>query len=508
MKNTVEMSSSSKKYLQRLQVISNDNPFKTRVIRPKSPEQIFNDNDFTMNNQPIFPEKSWNINRTDKFSDQHSQSSKLCWEDERNYETIGKSEEISNLEVYQESKSMIESSFTIRETDSMTVITDIEPLNITQNSFEIGKSSSNNNDFLNAPPRKRSRHYSLFNDEGEFLPKSDFTDESFLRPLALTNNFDTEALFGESSKAVRLEQTLLIKNEMSGHSLMDNFSFNELYKNVSITCDDYNRTNIIEESLIDDTMMPESCRNGLLEKTLLQNKNVVVNSAYTTRSLMKTSRHVIDSFYKLQIPNDWKEVAENMKKMMEPNFDYLQAKLFPDVKVDIGKEQFIVNLIEEAEAEEIDESLEEIGQSFNTTYCSIIASTPNKSLIRNQSIVEENSEHLDANLVDDENEGQSKSVPNIEENQPSVNSLEATVVVEDQDQSEKNFKFSIVDPADFMFSRNLFADLPIINDDQENEPELLGFSKETLCAVERTEENQNSQKMSTLLEVFSLQSVE
>lgn len=122
------------------------------------------------------------------------------------------------------------------------------------------------------------------------------------------------------------------------------------------------------DPFIDESLIPEKLRNKFYENSVMQGKKVTVDTSYSTSYPMQTDKNVIDDFYKAQKLEDWNvkdgDYAALAAKIMEPSLDYLHVKLGLPMTLHFGQREQEIGGDEDSSFEEINESLQEIEDSF------------------------------------------------------------------------------------------------------------------------------------------------
>lgn len=221
--------------------------------------------------------------------------------------------------------------------------------------FATSPSSTSSHDLFKSPLPKRKKLFEAF--DASNLNFSNKTDVLFGEETAMScqGNESEVGEVEERSTAAGSLNMLESRMEIS-ESIGDPTEFN-----------------------IDESMVPRRCREGILEKSVIQNEKLHVSTVYTCRNLMKTSRQTIESYYERQKNIDWDQVADHMAEVMEPSLDYLQVKLNYAQNVTLGHNQPEVYEDDSFGCEAIRESVEEMEKSFDTPDFSFVASTPNRS---------------------------------------------------------------------------------------------------------------------------------
>lgn len=200
-------------------------------------------------------------------------------------------------------------------------------------------------------------------------------NNSYIHPYS---GLATQVLFGDESisTSVIYSQKVVDEPEVLQENSCDFVERSENYSQLSSQQESQKIEEDLSSSTLDETLMPEKCRNQELEKSFMQNQKLNISTMYANRFIVNTTSHLISNFYKVQKNQDWNAIADEMIDLVEPKLDYLHAREWIEKRVTLGcKDQDICE--EDAySCENIRESLEEIEKSFESPDHSLIASTP------------------------------------------------------------------------------------------------------------------------------------
>lgn len=262
-------------------------------------------------------------------------------------------------------------------------------------SFNMGQTRTSfaSVDMFKSPPPKRKRR-----NDCSFDASIAAGNENFNFTVKPDNTLATEVLFGDESVAASAIFSQRKKQEFDEPEICSradsSFKLFDFNSNEDLTEDESNEGEVFQEasnvtqqnhsedlseSLLDESMMPKRCREKILEKSFMENQKINVSTIYRNRVIMKTSRQLIENYYKVQKFVDWSAVADEMAEMMEPSLDYVHARLPVEKIVTLGSEEQEIHQEDPYGCERIRESIEEIEQSFKDPDYSFVASTPNES---------------------------------------------------------------------------------------------------------------------------------
>lgn len=261
-------------------------------------------------------------------------------------------------------------------------------------SSEVDESSksdpASSREIFKTPPSKRRKIMENFLDPTSFpaKPQQNFsmlTEDLFnasmlpaVSVIASQQKMKNEEFFSELS---RFDCT---ENYKKNENFAD-FSREKSFNNATSSCIEFpqlspstSRKKEVPESFLDESMLPERCRNKVLENTIMQNEKLNVSTFYSSRVLAK-SNQIIDSYYKFQRPQDWNAIADQMLEKFEPSIDYLCVKLQAQKAAELGDAVQEIGGKGNVSFDDFRESLEEIEKSFETPDQSFVSSTPTKT---------------------------------------------------------------------------------------------------------------------------------
>ena len=391
--------------------------------------------------------------------------------------------------------------------------------------FIVSDPSFSSNELFTSPPKKRNRETSL--------------DPSPESSNAIKRKYDkvtTQALFGDRPSPKETFED--ISADDCSFKLYE--SINDIGNSYQETDDEnYEQSAEINNSenlrqsdpFIDESLIPERCRNNFLEKTIMQHEKLTVDTSYSSRYIMKTNKNVIDDFYKVQKFENWDAISDDFAtmaaKIMEPSLDYLHMKLNLPMKVHLGQREQEITVNEELNCENIHESLQEIEESF-TSQIRFVASTPNRSLTEKQSRLPLQNLELSKTIAKLDEAIKSKSQLDLTSvsasNDETYCSIAEKSLVKpsaplnkspqkDQQESSavdvQSFHFSQIDPNDFVFSFPDNNDLQVKqqpgNAGNVSEEDFRGFTNEEQQQANKVIKELQSQKASEAFEILSQQ---
>lgn len=382
--------------------------------------------------------------------------------------------------------------------------------------------SGSSHDFLESPPKKRLRHQQV---EVDTLVQTSFSQnlESYNE---IRSDIETTFLFRDRTVAqqIPIDQKPLESFETSLPSDSDfklfesndetKHSGEELEASEQPVEQDESESFDKSDEFIDESLIPERCRNKILEKTIMQNEKLVVDTSYVSRYIMK-DKNVIDDFYKVHKFEDWnlnsEDIAAMGAAMMEPSLDYLHVKFNLPMTVHLGEREQEIGE-DEFSCEEICESLQEIEDSFEAPDRSIVTSTRPSTPDRALSIKQTDLEGPDKSqtMTRLEEVIKSRSEPDLTSVSASIDETRVSGIVQSSvqpstsiykgeeeieieatatDMYAPNFNFSDIDPNEFMFSlvnNNVPNVVPLSTDagnkNRDEEQEFRGFTPEEQLA--------------------------
>lgn len=141
---------------------------------------------------------------------------------------------------------------------------------------------------------------------------------------------------------------------------------------------------ILNESVqcIDDTIGSKNNQIDAIEKSVMLDEKLNLNSSYKTRKIFNSNCHLIDEFYKVKTSQNWNLSIENLPEMMEPSLEYIEYKFNPRDNIKFGAAKEDVEIVFD-DGSEIEASTQELEDSF-TNPEGMVCSTPTKDLFPSQ----------------------------------------------------------------------------------------------------------------------------
>lgn len=302
-------------------------------------------------------------------------------------------------------------------------------------SYNVNASFASNFDFNQNPPLKRKRIY-----DTSFMPKHDnfFQETNLFNSSPFNGKEDLESTFSEvkhqnsllvQSPSILEFQSPLTQSIGLNEELEEKFTTKFLFQNqmlsspslliepqevqpeqskqqtvfpdeVSIIVEEL-QDNVKTKDILDITtfinksIVHKNFTEEHLMKSLMHKEKISVNTAYTDRYKVKTSKDAIDSYYKLLLPKDWNVAFQNndYNNLMEPSLDYLHHRLTNHNNVTLGSFAHEICEDENVEDGNLNDSLEDFEKSFDALNYSIISSTPkrDRSIDQRASQIEQSS---------------------------------------------------------------------------------------------------------------------